>query len=564
MESTPPDPAEPQEIHPLAEAGPEDRSAIFTRREVAEFVLDLAGYTEDQPLHRFRLLEPSFGEGGFLLVVVERLLSAYTAQVKPGARSILDLQPAIRAVEVHLGSVEHSRRALLGLMLQRGLSGAESRALLAAWIIEGDFLLAEFDHRTFTHVVGNPPYLRLERISKVLVSEYRRRYHSIFGRAGLYLPFIERGLTSLAPGGRLAYICPDRWMKSRSGASLRAMVARDYHLTHYVEMSQVRPFLSTPLAYPAVTIIRRERPGPTRTARLTSTEPEALKAFAGALKVPRVSAARRVLLPQGGREPWLLGAGPAEALVKRLEETLPLLEETGCTVGIGLATGADEVLIGTAGQLNVEVERRLPILTTADIRGGSVNWGGLFVLNPFEDDGKLVDLAHYPRLAHYVAAHADRLKRRSYARRYPEAWYRPKDRVRLWLLETPKLLVPDILRDPLFVMEDGRYYPHHNLYYLTSKTWNLRLLKLVLQAGIGKLFVSAYTTPIRGGYLRFQAQHLRRIRLPQWMQLPQDVRRGLWQAAEGHAEIHGAVCDLYGLQSGEAALLRRLARPDIG
>src|SRR5690606_22770680 len=41
----------------------DERGAIFTRSEVVEFILDLCGYTPDQPLHRFRLLEPSSGAG---------------------------------------------------------------------------------------------------------------------------------------------------------------------------------------------------------------------------------------------------------------------------------------------------------------------------------------------------------------------------------------------------------------------------------------------------------------------------------------------------------------------
>jgi len=46
--------------------GIEARGAIFTRPEVVDFILDLAGYTEDQPLHKKRILEPSSGGGDFL------------------------------------------------------------------------------------------------------------------------------------------------------------------------------------------------------------------------------------------------------------------------------------------------------------------------------------------------------------------------------------------------------------------------------------------------------------------------------------------------------------------
>ena len=67
------------------EGGLEARGAIFTRSEVVDFILDLAGYTEDQLLHEKRLLEPSFGGGDFLLPIIQRLLSAWRA-AREGAR----------------------------------------------------------------------------------------------------------------------------------------------------------------------------------------------------------------------------------------------------------------------------------------------------------------------------------------------------------------------------------------------------------------------------------------------------------------------------------------------
>ncbi len=59
--------------------------------------------------------------------------------------------------------------------------------------------------------------------------------------------------------------------------------------------------------------------------------------------------------------------------------------------------------------------------------------------------------------------------------------------------------------------------PHHNLYYVISNTWDLRALQAVLLSGIAKFFVSTYSTKMRGGSLRFQAQYLRHICIPQWL-----------------------------------------------
>jgi hypothetical protein len=57
----------------MAASGAEYRGAVFTRSEVVEFILDLAGYTAGKPLHRARILEPSMGHGDFLAPVIDRL-----------------------------------------------------------------------------------------------------------------------------------------------------------------------------------------------------------------------------------------------------------------------------------------------------------------------------------------------------------------------------------------------------------------------------------------------------------------------------------------------------------
>ena len=53
----------------------------------------------------------------------------------------------------------------------------------------------------------------------------------------------------------------------------------------------------------------------------------------------------------------------------------------GCRVGIGVATGADKHFIGPFESLAVEPDRKLPLVTTKDIRSGEVKWGGLAVIN---------------------------------------------------------------------------------------------------------------------------------------------------------------------------------------
>lgn len=391
--------------------------------------------------------------------------------------------------------------------------------------------------------------------------EYRARYATIYDRADLYIPFIERSLCMLAPGGALSFICADRWMKNRYGAPLRKLVAGQYHLKVYVNMTGSDAFHQEVAAYPAITVICREPSGPTRIAHCPEIDAASLAKLSAlldaALPLADGGEVHEMHDVVAGESPWLIESSDQLALLRRLEKQFPSLEETGCKVGIGVATGADKVFIGDYAALDVEPECKLPLVTTRDIQSGEVQWRGQGVINPFGNRDELVDLAAYPRLRRYLEQHKAQIAERHCARKNPAGWYRTIDRIFPALCSKPKLLIPDIKGEAHIVYEAGEYYPHHNLYYVTSDTWDLRALQAVLLSSVSRLFVATYSTKMRGGFLRFQAQYLRRIRLPQWRDVPDALREELRDAAirRDLDACNRAVFSLYGLTSDERAAL---------
>ncbi|RSU45583.1 modification methylase PaeR7I [Sphingomonas sp. S-NIH.Pt15_0812] len=536
----------------------EERGAIFTRREVVDFILDLSGYTADRPLYELRLLEPSFGDGDFLLPVIDRLLHAWERAGKPDP--ITNLGNAIRAVELHRASIARTTASVVDQLTGAGLPDHTARVLADRWLVQGDFLLTEFDG-PFDVVVGNPPYVRQELIPDVLMAEYRARYRTIYDRADIYVPFIERSLALLADGGQCGFICSDRWMKNRYGGPLRSLVASHYHLKTYIDMVNTPAFHVDVVAYPAITVIGRDKGTATRIAHRPAIDHAALSALATYIASERVpdpaSGVRELYGVTAGAEPWILESSDQLALVRRLEAGFPTIEDAGCKVGIGVATGADKAFIGPYDALDVEPSRKLPLAMTRDIDSGKVVWRGYGVINPFADDGRLVDLAAFPKLARYLEVRRDQIERRHVAQKSPANWYRTIDRIYPAITAKPKLLIPDIKGKAHVVYESGKLYPHHNLYYITSDTWNVRALEAVLLSGIARLFVAIYSTQMRGGYLRFQAQYLRRIRLPEWGTVSQVLQRELINAAERQdiAACNHAVFKLYGLSEAEQAAL---------
>ena len=126
--------------HMSTAACTDSRGAVFTRSELVNFILDLTGYTVDQPLYSKRLLEPSFGAGDFLLPAIGRLLDSWKSLNAPGS-PVDDLRDAVRAVELHRQSYLSTHAAVVSLLARRGVSLGEAMALADGWLIQDDFLL---------------------------------------------------------------------------------------------------------------------------------------------------------------------------------------------------------------------------------------------------------------------------------------------------------------------------------------------------------------------------------------------------------------------------------------
>ncbi len=509
----------------FSESDGESRGEIFTKREVAEFILDLVGWGSQSDLSAARLLEPSVGSGDFLLPAIERLLSG------PTRPPVSELVNRIRAIEVNRDAYNLCRLRISELLARLKFSKLDRDYLLDAWLIHGDFLAIPLE-QGFTHVVGNPPYLRQESLPDELLKRYRKMYHTMFDRADLYVPFFERGLSLLAPEGKHGFICADRWMKNKYGGPLREMVARDFALDYYTDFTGCPAFHGDVVAYPAVTVIRRGTGNLTKVARRPEINSEHLTALASAMinpdRHPDVTTAIKVI---DGNSPWLLDSPERLNVIRDIESRFSPLEQVGCAVGIGVASGLDKVYIRSDDELPVEESRKIRIASTREVKDGKIHWTGKMLLNPFDGDSpRLVNPEDYPLFKAYLELHREAIEGRHVAKKNPTKWFKTIDRIYPTLTTTPKLLIPDIKGEPTVVYDTGEFYPHHNFYYITSETWDLEALQAILLSPVTQAFIATYSLRMRGDCLRYQAQYLRRIRLPDWESIAKPLRKRLTQA----------------------------------
>jgi len=493
--------------------------AVFTKPEIVALVLDLAGYRPAAGrLSRRRVLEPSCGDGAFLSAVIERMLAAERAHAGPLAWEDAGLDDAIRACDLNSGFVGLARRSTGALLAEHGCPPSRAEYLAGRWIVHADFLLTAWPGH-FDFVVGNPPYVRIEDLPPAILQRYRSLYATCADRADLYVAFFEKGLRLLSPGGCLAYICANRFAKNLYGRRLRELIAARHRVRYYLNLEHTQPFANEVSAYPCITVIDGERGGPTLAATLEDLAPATLAAVRPEA-APGDAGSRWARFPDWYRDgaPWIATRRDAFDRLNEMAGHLPCLEESApdTVVGIGVATGADDIYVLPAKSAEIEEACQLPLVMAADIAPAALTWSGHHLVDPFDDatESGLRDLAAFPGLGAYFARHRELLERRHVAKKRPRSWYRTIDRVTHSLIRRPKLLLPDIQAGGVVGFDAGAYYPHHNVYWITSEGWDLRTLQALLRSTLVLEQVRAHSVQLRGGSLRYQAQVLRKIRVP--------------------------------------------------
>lgn len=239
---------------------------VFTRRWVVDLMLDLADYSPDRDLASLHVVEPSVGHGAFWVPMLERLIASAVRQGVEWTR----LRDCVHGFDIQDDSVRYCRAETVSLLTAAGCPADTAGDLARAWLQTGDFLLDVVGLQADL-VIGNPPYVRIENVEPSLLAAYRAVAPTMGGRADIFVGFYERGLDMLRPGGRLVYICADRWMRNAYGKALRGKVVDGYSMDDVIVMHDAPAFDVEVSAYPAITAISRAPQGPARVARAGET-----------------------------------------------------------------------------------------------------------------------------------------------------------------------------------------------------------------------------------------------------------------------------------------------------
>lgn len=184
----------------------------------------------------------SCGSGAFLLGILKRLQKLSKKKIKN------IIEENIYGVDI----LEYSiRRAKIMLLLYAILNKEDTEEINFNLKI-ADSLKVDWKkifpevfekHGGFDYVVGNPPYVRIQDLSKESREDLLIRWESIGqGNFNLYFAFFELGMTLLKKDSRLGYITPNNYFTSLAGIELRNYFNKNKEITKILNFNHLRIF----------------------------------------------------------------------------------------------------------------------------------------------------------------------------------------------------------------------------------------------------------------------------------------------------------------------------------
>lgn len=177
---------------------------VFTPTWIVDLMI------KDIDFSKETILEPSCGDGAFLIRIVENILNSNLKNKK----EILENQ--IEAFEIDSFYYNKCIENLNSICKKHNITNIN-------WNIHCcDTLKYDFKNKKYSYIIGNPPYVRLHNLDKETRSYLKDNF--VFcknGTTDLYLAFYEKCINLLTDNGILSFITPNSFMKNLSFAEFR-------------------------------------------------------------------------------------------------------------------------------------------------------------------------------------------------------------------------------------------------------------------------------------------------------------------------------------------------------
>lgn len=480
---------------------------VYTPPSVARRILD---FTLDDRLADVRVCDPACGDGAILAEFAKRVIAGLP---RAAARRILertagfDIDPdALAACRDRLAHIAKEAGWRTPPQVRLEQRDALSRR---EWID---------DFGAFTHVVGNPPYVRVQHLGSERRKLAFRNWQGTSGATDLFHVFFELGFDLLAKEGRLGFITPSSWLHAAAARAVRRMFLEDHTLLSVHDYGTEQMFEGV-TTYTAITVAQKGR----QHRHQQQQQKPVCYARTGGRWTNGHCLETKPADPTGQ---WWLVSPAARRQLRSLRRTGTPLRDLA-DIHVGLQTLADDVFVlertaphcetvtamardGSRVSLETSAVRR--ILKASRMHNGR-DPKDRVVIYPYGPDGNLVPWdewrRRHPLAAAWLVENRPRLLARDKGRTDPATWWGYGRRVSILSGFGKKILTPSLAVRPEFQLvtdRDSTFYSGYSV--VPKKGVNIKWLLAQLNSPDMEFYMKQTAKQFRNGWFSFAKSYI--------------------------------------------------------
>lgn len=389
----------------------------------------------------------------------------------------------------------------------------------------------------FDAVIGNPPYVRIQTLSREQVDYFNRSYRSATGNYDIYALFVEKALDLLKETGIHGYIMPHKFFQASYGEGLRKLIAESKALTEIVNFRDNQIFENAS-TYTCLLFLSKNKAQRFKYAEIRELV-KPVEQLNNLLVSESYSSdtmrAEYISKKQATSEPWNFHYESSGNLIEKIHQNTKPLEEFTDRIFQGLKTSADKIytmdvvkrkknsLTVYSKELDKEVELEAgllkPLIKGGQMRRYLVEETQKVVLFPYEN-GKLITKKEfqekYSLCWAYLNENKKYLESREDGKMKGDQWYAYGRNQALEVISLPKIITPDIAPSASYCFDEGGGYYFSGgaaggYGILAKDAINPKYLLALLNSKLLDWYHHQFSTTFRGGYFSYESRFIRQL-----------------------------------------------------
>ena len=277
------------------------------------------------------------------------------------------------------------------------------------------FFADAFDNGGFDIVIGNPPYVQLQKFKGDPVQKlYKDAGFKVHDSNGdIYCLFYEKGIDILRKNGCLCYITSNKWMRAGYGEKLRTYFATKTNPIRLIDFGGVSVF-ETATVDVNILLVQKSQ-------NLRNTMACTIESKMKRLNNLSVYISQNSIPQKFDSSSWCI-LNPIEQSIKNKIESIGTpLKDWDININYGVKTGLNEAFIIDGAKKDeliakdpksAEIIR--PILRGRDIQRYSYNFADKWIINTHNGSKtqKRIDINEYPAIKEHLDNYYDKLVKR--------------------------------------------------------------------------------------------------------------------------------------------------------